>query len=476
MATDKAPGMEHADLVEQLKVVVGARLQKLRLTDDARLLLQFFVGERREVLVDPRPPAPLVALQQATASAAELGRGGKPPQEQAVLRKELVPARLDQATLDEDRGLLSLTFERKDGGGRTIHVELTRDDPRAVLTGGFESGERVLCVLGDKRAKDGRDLRRGQSYTSPRTPGPLPAVDMGGGLATEHAADQAARSEHRELRAQLKSAHKRVIRRVRALEGDLRKHGDPDALGHDGEVLKTVMSRVERGADEVIATDFDGSPRRIALNPALSARANLEAIFRRARRARTGLGHITPRLDAARELVVELAATRTRMTGAPSDDVVQAAGALLGDQRTRASPRRAAARVGGRKAWRSFRLHGDAVARVGRSARDNDALNKSARGNDLWLHARGTVGAHVVVSLPAPEPATELLLDAAQLARWFSPLRDDGAVDVQYTRAKHLDKPRGAAAGLVLVRKEKVVRVKRDDARITRLLAAEVPA
>jgi predicted ribosome quality control (RQC) complex YloA/Tae2 family protein len=456
---------ERAAGVAQL---AGARLQKLTLGDDGRALLELFAGERRHVVVDPRPPAP-----HATATRVELPRGDKPPREQAVLRKELVPSRLTSAELDAPTGLLTLSFERPDAGRRALYLELSAHDPRAVLCGVFEGGERVLCVLGPVRCKDGRDLRRGRAWEAPRAPGPLPAAPAEG-AAEAHAQEVAQAHVHKELRVRLKAERKRAGRLVRALERDLDKHGSPEALARDGELLKTVLSRLQRGADRVEVTGWDGEPHVVELDPARSPQQNLESFFVRARRAREAQRRALPRLEEARARVQTIDDARDALTKgeAAADDIE----GLLREANAGPSARRRAVREGGRKPWRAFRVHGDAVARVGRSARDNDALTLRAKGNDLWLHARGTAGGHVVVACPPGDPPAALLDDVALLAAWFSPKRREAGVDVQYTRRKHLDKPGKGTPGLFLVRKEKVVRVRVDEERAKALLAREVPA
>lgn len=96
---------------------------------------------------------------------------------------------------------------------------------------------------------------------------------------------------------------------------------------------------------------------------------------------------------------------------------------------------------------------------VGKQAKDNDELTlKIAKKDDLWLHARDVSGSHVVVkkrgSLPFPEP---LLMAAAGLALWFSKRRNEAVAPVIYTEKKFVRKRKGAAAGAVVVEKEKVL-------------------
>ncbi len=106
---------------------------------------------------------------------------------------------------------------------------------------------------------------------------------------------------------------------------------------------------------------------------------------------------------------------------------------------------------------------------------ENDALTvRIARGNDLWLHARGIPGAHVVVRLEKGRaPDQETLLDAAHLAAHFSGARGEPAVEVAWTRAKHVRKVRAGPPGAVSYSQERSLLLRLEPARLERLLASE---
>jgi predicted ribosome quality control (RQC) complex YloA/Tae2 family protein len=67
-----------------------------------------------------------------------------------------------------------------------------------------------------------------------------------------------------------------------------------------------------------------------------------------------------------------------------------------------------------------------------------------------------------------------VLVDAAHLAAHFSDAKDEGVVEVQYTPRKYVRKPRGSAPGAVVVEREKVIVLRRDEETLRRLLAGEV--
>jgi predicted ribosome quality control (RQC) complex YloA/Tae2 family protein len=112
--------------------------------------------------------------------------------------------------------------------------------------------------------------------------------------------------------------------------------------------------------------------------------------------------------------------------------------------------------------WLQFDIGGFEVL-VGRSARDNDELTfRVARPRDLWLHAAGHAGSHVVIRMPedGPEVPRSVIETAAGWAAYHSKARNArGKVDVHVCRAADISKPRGAPQGTVNLRRYETVRV-----------------
>src|SRR5688572_5935857 len=98
---------------------------------------------------------------------------------------------------------------------------------------------------------------------------------------------------------------------------------------------------------------------------------------------------------------------------------------------------------------------------VGRSARDNDHLTFGvARPRDVWLHAAGYSGSHVVIRVPddVNDVPRTVIERAAQYAAFHSKARDArGKVEVHVCRAADIRKPRGAPTGTVEIRRYDVV-------------------
>jgi predicted ribosome quality control (RQC) complex YloA/Tae2 family protein len=111
---------------------------------------------------------------------------------------------------------------------------------------------------------------------------------------------------------------------------------------------------------------------------------------------------------------------------------------------------------------RTYRLPGGWQVLVGRTDADNDYLTfRVARPDDWWFHSRGTPGSYVILQgPPGPDPDRETLHRAAAIAAYHSKARTAGVVAVSGTRVRDVSKPRGAKAGTVQIRHEKVLKVR----------------
>ena len=95
---------------------------------------------------------------------------------------------------------------------------------------------------------------------------------------------------------------------------------------------------------------------------------------------------------------------------------------------------------------------------IGKSAKSNDRLTSDAHKEDIWLHARGVSGSHVVIRMNNSQdmPPRHILLKAAAIAAWNSKARGSKLAPVIVAKRKYITKPKGAAPGAVRVQREQV--------------------
>lgn len=105
---------------------------------------------------------------------------------------------------------------------------------------------------------------------------------------------------------------------------------------------------------------------------------------------------------------------------------------------------------------------------VGRNNNQNEYVtHRLADKEDIWLHTLDIPGSHVVIR--DANPSEETLLEAAQLAAYYSKAQQSASVPVDYTKIKHVKKPSGAKPGFVIYTDQKTLSVTPDPASIKKL-------
>jgi predicted ribosome quality control (RQC) complex YloA/Tae2 family protein len=271
------------------------------------------------------------------------------------------------------------------------------------------------------------------------------------------------------LRAELDRARS-AERKVRA---ELQSFADPDRFRRMGEALLASLSFVKRSGDVVVVSDpYDPDGREISIPapPHKSLPQVADDLFGRQRRFRRGLESAGARAEGLSARASRLAALLVAH-GLTINEV--GATALEGEMRKQGIPvglvgptraARAAARVVAPRldGVRMIASSDGWTILVGRTGRDNDRLTfKIAAPDDIWLHAAGVHGAHVVIRNPerCVTIPKSTLAHAARLALWFSDARAEAAGDVHWTRRKNVRRARGGAAGRVVLKRFETLRV-----------------
>jgi predicted ribosome quality control (RQC) complex YloA/Tae2 family protein len=317
--------------------------------------------------------------------------------------------------------------------------------------------------------------------------------------------EEMARARMRQSRlTEIRKRIKKASRRLEALQTDLDKAARFRDHARYGELLKTNLGTIHKGQERITVIDyFDPSTPElvIPLDPSKSPKGNLDDYFKKYRKHLSAEREIRPRLEA---MMRELTGLRTELTAVergewtpvrpeqapsrgippprhkpsvprPSSACDRSTQRLSTGELSRVgltlSKVEGSARAG---PFRRFESVDGLPIYVGRNARENEALTfKMARSDDLWLHARGTPGSHVVVRLEkGANPLPETIKDAATLALQYSDLKKSGKGEVIYTKRKWVRKVKGQSPGTVTVTQEKTIFVQLDRARLDRLKAS----
>ncbi|MCL2234695.1 MAG: NFACT family protein [Firmicutes bacterium] len=88
--------------------------------------------------------------------------------------------------------------------------------------------------------------------------------------------------------------------------------------------------------------------------------------------------------------------------------------------------------------------------KIGKNNAQNDALFKSAKPNDIWLHVKGNFGSHVIIENKTTDfPPDEVIVRGAELAAFYSKEKASGKTNVDYTFIKNVKKLKDGGLGKV---------------------------
>lgn len=242
-----------------------------------------------------------------------------------------------------------------------------------------------------------------------------------------------------------------------------------------GDLLKNVLAEpppIRNGARQVM--DFEtGAYVDVPSDPKLSPQQQVEKFYqlarRKARRAEEAHTRIRSFSETLERLKKAITQAETTLTREELKTLETAAGIAPVTASAPGAPKKKIASWLGKTA---LSKEGWAIW-VGRSRDENLELTfKHARGNDLWMHIRGRPGAHVVIPVqPGKSVPLETLLDAANLAIYYSGGEKWGKTEVDYTFKKYVKRIKDSTEASYT--QNKTLLVQPDPARLKRLLGGE---
>ena len=465
------------------EALAGARLKNVYDEGERGWIFRLYAGgENRFLYLGAQPGFARLHLQPARNF-----RAPAPGDFCRALRSRLEGAVLDELRqVGRDR-IAEIVFDTASGGLFLVQ-EMFGARPDVFL---LDEERRIVCMLSDVSGAVSRH-DRGEVYEFPPEPPGAVAAGIPGWLAdppgegefplnflvAEKMAAAQAEGMLLEKKKKLTGALGRERKRLRKILGKL--EAELVALvGFErhkelGELLKGSYASLRRGLEEVELVDYFSVGQesvRIELDPRLGPEENIERYFKRYRKARRAGPAIESRQGELQAKLDALELLAPRVEEAADEEILEKlseeARQYLGAKKRPGRRRREDVPSGPRR----FVSSEGFTILVGRNARENDQLSlRMARGNDIFLHVSGRPGAHVIVrTVPGKTVPRDTLLEAAQLALYYSLTRRSSAVfvegasaDVDYAPAKLVSKPRGAPAGLVMLSSHKTLRIRLD--------------
>ena len=268
----------------------------------------------------------------------------------------------------------------------------------------------------------------------------------------------------------------RLQRRRENLQQDREKLEKDLELKAYGDILTANYPRLKKGMREVEAMDFRQDPPRpilISLDEALDPSGNVQRYFKKYKKAKRGLELTSQRLSETERETAYLDSVLFQMEEAEDAEELEAIRRELEEERILPlAGRRQGKKEKGEPALPLRRFSSTEGLEIfcGKHNVGNDyLLRRVAKDKDLWFHAQGVPGSHVILKVGPKEPKLESILEAAAVAAYYSRGKGSTRLPVDYTEVKNVHRPHGAKPGVVNYFHQKTVYVEPNKGKVEKL-------
>jgi predicted ribosome quality control (RQC) complex YloA/Tae2 family protein len=287
------------------------------------------------------------------------------------------------------------------------------------------------------------------------------------------------------LKKVLQTQLERCKRKSELLQRELSISEDASQYRLQAELLLTYQHEIQQGLSSVIVKNYfedDQNPVdvTIPLDPRFDAVGNANRLFHKYHKLRRALALVPDQIEknATEQAIVEQLLADLMLADIPSEVAlvkaeVQSAGYLRGAKNVGAklnSPRKQFHKSKGGKQQKSkpvppgggvplhVQSHDGFTILIGKNSRQNEEVTfRQATAQDMWLHARGVPGAHVIIKAGGRDIPVRTLELAAGLAAHYSQARGNTSVAVDYTLQRYVRHMKGGGPGMVLYEREKTL-------------------
>jgi len=408
--------------------------------------------EGMRALLDRPAPDPIPSTSPSTGSGVASGQGAAP----ARAKKSAAPT-LARALVADYLGLSPLAAReavfRATGQADT---PLLPDLPWAKLAlsvRGLWYDDWQPCLAGDPATPHAY-----APYLLTQLPDATPASSISAVLDAFYSTHEqlTAHNQRRDsLRQQLLERRERIDHQRQGLSAELTRAAELDRLRWEGEMIYAFMHTLAPGQAALVVEE-----RTIMLDPTSTPVENAQARFRAYDKAKSAIAGVPERLQAVEARLAGLDETLALLDIAEGYDQIEGIAREAAEHEyIRVPVRGRTPKPGKRLAPLRVESSDGFAIFIGRSAGQNEQVTfKIGASDDLWLHARGIPGAHVIIKNGGREVPETTLYEAAALAAYHSQARAEPAVEIDIARRGLVRRIPNGPIGLVSYQAERTIR------------------
>lgn len=262
------------------------------------------------------------------------------------------------------------------------------------------------------------------------------------------------RSKGAELFKLLENSIERISRKLNNQQEDLNRCADREAIRINAELVTAAQYRLEKGASVYEVENYydNNNIVKVSVDPALSPSQNAQKLYKEYRKACTAENMLIKLIEEGKQDLEYLESVRDllerstleREFGEIKDELISQGFIKPKKSNKKQMKKQALPPL-------EFKTTQGLTVLVGRNNIQNDKLTfKTGRKGDIWLHAQKCPGSHVLLVADGGEVPDDAIVEAAEIAAYYSSAKDSTVVTVDYTDVKNIKKPNGAKPGFVV--------------------------
>ena len=271
----------------------------------------------------------------------------------------------------------------------------------------------------------------------------------------------AMRQKSQGVRKTVQNACTRLTKKLAIQEKELTATYDRERLRQLGDILTANIHKIVKGQTLVEVEDFYDEEMKliqVPLSPLLSPQQNAAKFYKDYARMKTAEKELTKQIQLGETELSYLKSVLEALNRADSDQALeeikqelQTGGYLKADN----SKKRMKA---GKLPPLRFESTDGFPIYVGRNNQQNEELTfKSARKDDIWLHASKVHGSHVIIACAGASVPDDTITQAAQLAAHYAETMGGQNIPVDVTPVRQVKKLPGGKPGMVIYHTYKTV-------------------
>lgn len=265
----------------------------------------------------------------------------------------------------------------------------------------------------------------------------------------------------------VKNEQKKLTKKVAKLKKQLEQAENSEGYRIRGEILNANLAQVKPGMTKISLPNYydNNRPIEIKLDAALSPARNGQKYFTRYKKLRDSIKHVKEQIEIANDNLRYFDSIQTAIDNAEPEDIDQITDELINQGYLKRPQKQKRKKKVTEHNLNEFRLSSGKTVLVGKNNYQNDWLTlKKANKTDIWFHVKNIPGSHVI--LQDANPSDDDILEAAEIAAYFSKAKNSAHVQVDYVQDKRVKKPNGARPGFVIYTGQNSIEVTPEKERV----------